>query len=124
MLPHLPGPPNNQQHINVPTPDGDHDATSNPLDYGLVQSITRNVNLEKEFGTFDHGEDDHEGSLGGEEGDLELDEQELEEPRPSDSLEQMHLAFVKKEEQHAIMRKLYHEGKMLPKSDDIVWSLK
>jgi hypothetical protein len=123
MLPPLPGPSNNHRQVNVPTPDGGHDATSNPLDYGL-QSITRNVNLEKDFGTFDHGEDNHEGSLAGEEGDLELDEQELEEPRPSDTIEQMHLAFVKKEEQRAIMRKLYHEGKMLPKSDDIVWSLK
>jgi hypothetical protein len=36
----------------------------------------------------------------------------------------MHLSFVKIEEQRALMRKLYHEGKMLPKSDDIVWSLK
>ena len=48
---------------------------------------------------------------------------QLEEPR-RDSIEQLHLAFVKKEEQRALMRRLYHEGKHLPKSDDIAWSLK
>jgi hypothetical protein len=48
---------------------------------------------------------------------------QLEEPQ-RESIEHMHLAFVKKEEQRALMRRLYHEGKHLPKSDDIAWSLK
>jgi hypothetical protein len=116
MLPPLPGPTNNQHHRrNVPTPDDELDASA-PLDYG-GQGIG-NVNLEKEYyGNFDADE----GSVAEE--DVHGQE-ELEEPRPVDSLEQMHLSFVKKEEQRALMRKLYHEGKVLPTSDDIVWSLK
>jgi hypothetical protein len=114
MLSPLPGPHNNLQQRNVPTPDGDLEA-SIPLDYG-AQGISY-VNLEKEYGSFDADE----GSVVEENVHKQ---EELEEPRPANSLEQMHLLFIKKEEQHALMRKLYHEGKMLPKSDDIVWSLK
>ena len=115
MLPPLPGPPNNQQQRNVLTPDADQDA-SNRFDYGAQG--TSNINLGKEYGSFDVDE----GSVVEENVTYEQDLED--EPRPTDFLEQMHLSFVKIEEQRALMRKLYHEGKMLPKSDDIVWSLK
>jgi hypothetical protein len=110
ILPSLPGPTHGMlAGPNVTTPEGEKDSTSK-WNYN-------SVNLQKDFDGSD--EDDDASSMA-----ANNNEEGMEEPRPFLTIEQMHQTFIRREEERALMRRLYHEGKGLQKSDDITWSIK